>query len=398
MSACHNIHIIIFPHADDYTGFPPSLSFYSHARRRFVSFCHPRVGGDPEHNPGGLDSRFHGNDRESMNSCKAMGMTKEKFHFLLLFSSLHSFNVRYIIDINLERFFRIGIKDTYKERKVIKDNKKTPQQNIKDKMDDNKNKNKKIEEQTTYKNLNLRSLSVFENDTQIVFVFKKTEKIVSAIYLLTSFLLDSEPIKWKMRNDATSLLSYSLSLSHQGHRNRTEAMSNFISIALETISLLEVAKISGIVSSMNYEILRFEIEKTIDLIDLKERSLNSQFLLSKSFFETDDGHSPTQDKANASIADSDKRHSNGQVFLKDKNNESKANTAFNKGHTIANKNDRYEAIINLLKKTKEISVKDVSVVVSGCSEKTLQRELLGLVEKGVLKKEGERRWSRYSLA
>ena len=72
--------------------------------------------------------------------------------------------------------------------------------------------------------------------------------------------------------------------------------------------------------------------------------------------------------------------------------------SFIKGQTVKDKNRRYEVIINLLKKTKEISVKDVSSIVSDCSEKTIQRELLSLVDKGVLKKEGERRWSKYSLA
>lgn len=274
-------------------------------------------------------------------------------------------------------------------------------------MDETKNKNKKIVEQATQKNLSLRLLSIFESDTQIAFVFKKTERLISAFYLITSFLSDSEPIKWKVRNLATSLLSYSLSLSNQGYRNRAEAMSNFISISLEIISLLEVAKISGIISAMNCEILRFEIEKVIELIDLKERSLNSKFLLSKSFFETDEGLSSVNKNKQEEkrISDSKegettlqgeslhKGHSNGQSFVKDK-----ANAVSDKGHNVANKNDRYEAIINLLKKTKEISVKDVSSAVSGCSEKTLQRELLSLVKKGVLKKEGERRWSKYSLA
>jgi len=44
-----------------------------------------------------------------------------------------------------------------------------------------------------------------------------------------------------------------------------------------------------------------------------------------------------------------------------------------------------------------LSVKDFTRVIKDCSEKTIQRELLDLVEKGIVKKEGERRWSRYSL-
>ncbi|HET8574683.1 MAG TPA: hypothetical protein VFM02_00735 [Candidatus Paceibacterota bacterium] len=58
---------------------------------------------------------------------------------------------------------------------------------------------------------------------------------------------------------------------------------------------------------------------------------------------------------------------------------------------------RREAIVNFIKKEGDVSVKDVSKVIRGLSEKTLQRELTALVSDGVLKKEGERRWSRYSL-
>lgn len=60
--------------------------------------------------------------------------------------------------------------------------------------------------------------------------------------------------------------------------------------------------------------------------------------------------------------------------------------------------DRRASILGLLQHADRITVKDVSAVVTGCSEKTLQRELLALVAQGVLVKEGERRWSTYRLA
>jgi hypothetical protein len=43
-------------------------------------------------------------------------------------------------------------------------------------------------------------------------------------------------------------------------------------------------------------------------------------------------------------------------------------------------------------------IKDVSPLIEGCSEKTIQRELMSMVHNGTLKKIGEKRWSRYSLA
>src|SRR3989338_499430 len=285
-------------------------------------------------------------------------------------------------------------------------------------MDDKNNKNKEIENQASYSKLNLKTVSIFQNDTQTAFIFKKTERLVSAIYLITGFLSDNEPIKWKMRDTSTRLLSYSINLSsNQGHRHRADAMNNFTAASFEIISLLEAANISGIFSPMNCEIIKFEIERIVELVELKERGLNSKFLLSKNFFETSGDYSDSRGKSEQAdniLNEKDIRKTaeqnsgkeialeanslKGHLPIKDNNKEEKNSMSFIKGHTIKDKNKRYEVIINLLKKTKEISVKDVSSIVSDCSEKTIQRELLSLVDKGVLKKEGERRWSKYSLA
>ena len=43
-------------------------------------------------------------------------------------------------------------------------------------------------------------------------------------------------------------------------------------------------------------------------------------------------------------------------------------------------------------------IKDVAPLISGCSEKTVQRELGEMVASGILRKIGEKRWSRYTLA
>lgn len=60
--------------------------------------------------------------------------------------------------------------------------------------------------------------------------------------------------------------------------------------------------------------------------------------------------------------------------------------------------DRSQRILAIVKAKGVVSIGDVSAVVTDCSEKTIQRELLALVSEGVLKKEGERRWSTYRLA
>jgi DeoR/GlpR family transcriptional regulator of sugar metabolism len=60
--------------------------------------------------------------------------------------------------------------------------------------------------------------------------------------------------------------------------------------------------------------------------------------------------------------------------------------------------DRREAIVDVLKSKGTIYIKDVSTVIRGVSEKTLQRELQKLVQEGVITKTGSRRWTAYTLS
>ena len=59
--------------------------------------------------------------------------------------------------------------------------------------------------------------------------------------------------------------------------------------------------------------------------------------------------------------------------------------------------DRRQTILKFLTDKKISGIKDIYGVVSGCSEKTVQRELASLVRAGLIRREGERRWSQYHL-
>ncbi len=76
-----------------------------------------------------------------------------------------------------------------------------------------------------------------------------------------------------------------------------------------------------------------------------------------------------------------------------KNNEIKKESGFD----AIKRTSRQEIIIQLLKSRGEVNIKDIIEVVSGCSEKTVQRELISLIRGGIVQKRGERRWSKYSL-
>lgn len=71
-----------------------------------------------------------------------------------------------------------------------------------------------------------------------------------------------------------------------------------------------------------------------------------------------------------------------------------------KGHNGVDKgqSERMSLILELVRKRKSLSIKEIAEVIKGCSEKTIQRELGELIRQGLIKKVGERRWSLYMPA
>ena len=242
---------------------------------------------------------------------------------------------------------------------------------------------------------------------------QKPEKLASALYLITGFFQDQEPLKWKLRALASDLVSLNLSLRSYMFKERESARLEIRGVAEEIKALLMVARNAGLVSEPNHNLLHEELSKYLEILGFPEglKGENGQAILSRNFFAGE--HKELKSRAE-----------NEPMELKDKNVEkdlsyfpagaSRELLDFPKGHKIAKeekdrplkefgvvsvkKNSRQSVIIGLLKRKKEIMIKDVSPLISGCSEKTIQRELLAMVQAGILVKTGEKRWSRYSLA
>ena len=180
--------------------------------------------------------------------------------------------------------------------------------------------------------------------------------------------------------------------------------------------MLNVAFLSGLISEMNHEIIVRELTAIVSLLKEKvfEGAAKAGYILSDSFFKTDPSllnkYSRTDMQTNAGATGlasmttmtdvsgavgKDAIGKTGDRKFKDKGQKEKTVVKV----AVKDKKDgRKAAIIALLKKKSHLTIKDFSEAIVGCSIKTIQRELLDLVAKGVVEKEGERRWSRYSLA
>ncbi len=226
-----------------------------------------------------------------------------------------------------------------------------------------------------------KALGFFSAEDYLIYIFKKTEKITAALYLVSGLLKDEEPLKWELRDKGMDLISSSFTASSSMPGDKNVVVQSIFSSALETMSLLNVAKVSNLISEMNHRILVREIDGVINLLKdrLVENAATAGYVLSDSFFKTpslfSSGFRPDQARPQKEIRDVNKGQSD----------------------TVLKKNERQERIISILKGTSNLTIKDFSKVIKDCSEKTIQRELLDLVHRGVIKREGERRWSRYSL-
>lgn len=197
---------------------------------------------------------------------------------------------------------------------------------------------------------------------------KKPEKLASALYLITSFFDDQEPIKWKLRTLASKFVSLTMSF-----KERQIATLETKNIVLEIIGFLSIVKNAGLVSTGNHDLMQEELMKYADSLD---------YPINISDFLNIESSKPRV------------KEIGGSQMIKDKSGYKLPEV----GAVSIKKTNRRSAIIAVLKRKKEIMIKDISPLINGCSEKTIQRELSAMVRAGVLRKMGEKRWSHYSLA
>lgn len=239
---------------------------------------------------------------------------------------------------------------------------------------------------------------------------KKTDKIVTAIYMVTDYVSDQEPLKFRLRTLSLSLVSLSRKIGVHSAEPQFALVEEVIHTTEEMSSLLGVASTVGIISEMNGKILKTELEKVkIEIehayephkIERKTHPGYANILLSDDMFKVEESR-------NIFLSEQDKGHDNSKGHRQESSvlykNDDKGISSFSMnlvkrrttdiGIKIARRNN----ILEVVKGKGSVSIKDIFVVLKDVSEKTIQRELLALVKEGVLKKEGEKRWSTYRIA
>lgn len=280
------------------------------------------------------------------------------------------------------------------------------------------NQNEKRHNVSTGAQNTLGALAIFNHNSHFEFIYKKTEKLVTAVYMITNFIKDNEPLKWKIRDNALSLMALNISFNTVALSERKDLIRKYQAISLEIVSLSGIAYHSGLISEMNYTILAREFTSLVSILEKDENKKASEetVLLHPGFFNVETSASDSHLKDEQTL---DARHNQASekpvhMYKGHVSNAHASEPHAQETHkpeylpvkdivskplkTTDSKNDRQSIIIKLLSKKSGLSINDFTDSIKGVSAKTIQRELLSMVASGVLKKEGERRWSTYSLA
>ncbi|MDO8620569.1 MAG: hypothetical protein Q7R64_04460 [bacterium] len=278
------------------------------------------------------------------------------------------------------------------------------------------------------------TVAILKDDQYRLFIFKKTERIVSALYVITGLFSDSEPLRWAIRESGVLLIGHALSFKERATVQSMELISDTGAELAHLISLIDIAYVSDLLSPMNFSILKKELEAVWVALEGKWHGHNtilSQPSLDEHFFGLSKELFPEREREVSSLAVSSaykerpatlqsfsdlerlkrnqKDNAKGHFSTKYNVLNEKSDISSREGRTgVSNrqsvesgssyiKEERMKRIISVLRERNVAMIKDFGVVIEGCSEKTIQRLLIEMVRSGVLKREGDRRWSRYSL-
>jgi hypothetical protein len=263
---------------------------------------------------------------------------------------------------------------------------------------------------------------------QYEFANKKTEKLVTALYMITDCMETDDAIKSKLRFLGVELLSDMHKLPVLSAVEKHASLAMTVSRIGEIIALIEIAHMIGFVSEMNAAILRKELDLLVvefgsyqSEIKHASPSINSSlfesqkhatFALSENMFDV--GNLPSIAETSKQIAQmnpiKDSSLSKRTPYMSYTNTDVSYKNPIAKRlsaergisthpslPTGVEKTERTEKILSLIKDKKEVSIKDISTSFVDCSEKTIQRELNSLISKGQIRKIGAKRWSRYAV-
>lgn len=219
-------------------------------------------------------------------------------------------------------------------------------------------------------------------------IYNKSYRLAAAVFLISNVIENNDELKTKMKKLSLDLVSMSVNLKDISFDQTNNLLRGIEKNALELISMLDIASVSGLISEMNGRVIKGEFQAFIsELNKFSDKSNEDKNSSVKSIF--------TEPNKLITENNFEKTYSGNNT---DQSEIVKNNLIIKNGNGHKRKDTRKNMILEFIKGHNNTSIKDIVPNITGCSEKTVQRELIALISENKIKKVGERRWSRYSVA
>lgn len=241
----------------------------------------------------------------------------------------------------------------------------------------------------------------FIKDKHVSFVIRKTERIVYGVYMLSKFVPEQDPLLRDIKKTAHDLLEVTSKFVsstgiHQSDIDKTHTLLQYMS------SLLTLAFISSYISASNIEIIKNEINylhKHIEELSTQFASETGQLEFKSDLFVVNQSKQYKHTDEKKSFIKEKEALVRTQITPKMSFKKQSLQPVQSRVAPVLSesKDDREKRVLDVIRDKGVVSIKDISTVIFDVSEKTIQRTLQLLIDKGQIKKEGERRWAKYQL-
>lgn len=285
------------------------------------------------------------------------------------------------------------------------------------------------------------------------FVSERMGKITQAVVLISTVVHDPYHLMNDLVGYTTQTLSDMYSLESDPALASTADVTRITIGLRHIITTIDICHTAGLISDMNYQIIMNELksldqyvqeklmtycigqvtypfqipasesktsnahqislEKYFQGSEYTEKQLNQQNQLEATFY------TPIKEVIKETLVDTDTKIEPSKILEKNNQTQVVSKMTFNKpqvaihnfqksepkAHHAAvkpisgeDKKERRDAIMKTIRSKGQVTIRDISKNIHGCSEKTIQRDLQELIQHGVLIREGEKRWAVYKLA
>ena len=234
---------------------------------------------------------------------------------------------------------------------------------------------------------------IVQKNSDFLNIYNRSYRLAAAVFVISNLMDQNDELRTKIKKLSLDLVSMSVNLKDTSFPNTKKLMIDIEKNSLELMSMLDIASISGLVSKMNGDVLKEEFQSFIlEINKFSERLEGDKNVSLDGIFKESlvTNINNNLEKTNLRYYDE-----TGEIYKSEQKVVS--NNGLKNGNGHKRKDLRKNTILNFIKGHNNVNIKDIVPNITGCSEKTVQRELIQLVSEGKIIKIGERRWSRYSI-